>query len=149
MEVPPPKSLEGSQVKINMLLSRLPRLKSGIDPRLAFAGTFHIDERYTDLQLAYQQSSRGQIPDRIPAEMYCHTLTDSSILSPKLNELGYQTLTLFALHTPASLFEGRNFDVKRVIEERLLKQLNVYLQDPIENCLAVAADGSNSSNFYG
>ncbi|MBI3428596.1 MAG: NAD(P)/FAD-dependent oxidoreductase [Actinobacteria bacterium] len=142
MEVSPPKSLDGSQVKINMLLRRLPRLKSGIDPRLAFAGTFHIDERYSDLQLAYQQSSRDQIPDRIPAEMYCHTLTDSSILSPELNELGYQTLTLFALHTPAPLFEGRNIEVKRVIEEKLLNQLNRYLQDPIEECLAIAADGS-------
>ena len=142
MGVSPPASLDGSQVKINMLLRRLPRLKSGIDPKLAFAGTFHIDERYSDLQLAYEQSSKGQIPDRIPAEMYCHTLTDSSILSPTLNDLGYQTLTLFALHTPASLFDGRNEEVKRVIEEKLLSQLNRYLQDPIEECLAIATDGS-------
>ena len=39
-----PESLEVAQLKINMLLSRLPRLKSGVDPRLAFAGTFHINE---------------------------------------------------------------------------------------------------------
>ena len=142
LKVAPPNSLEGSQVKINMLLSRLPKLKSGIDPRIAFAGTFHIDESYSDFQRAYEESSRGQIPALIPAEMYCHTLTDSSILSPELNELGYQTLTLFALHTPAALFDGRNEEVKKVIENKLLKQLNRYLKDPIEDCLAIAKDGS-------
>ena len=45
---PEPKSLEGSQLKINMLLTRLPRLKSGMDPRLAFAGTFHANESFTN-----------------------------------------------------------------------------------------------------
>ena len=34
-----PASLEGSQLKINMLVSRLPRLKSGVDPRPAFSPT--------------------------------------------------------------------------------------------------------------
>ena len=142
MGAPPPKSLEGSQVKINMLLRKLPRLKSGIDPKIAFAGTFHIDERYSDLQLAFRQSRDGRIPDRIPAEMYCHTLTDNSILSPELNGSGYHTLTLFALQTPASLFDRRNEEVKRIIEKRLFNQLNQYLVDPIEECLAVATDGS-------
>ena len=33
-----PASLDGSQMKINVLLKRLPKLKSGIDPKLAFAG---------------------------------------------------------------------------------------------------------------
>ena len=32
-----PSSLQGSQLKINMLLTRLPQLKSGVDPRVAFA----------------------------------------------------------------------------------------------------------------
>jgi len=29
-----------------MVLKELPKLKSGIDPRKAFAGTFHVDESY-------------------------------------------------------------------------------------------------------
>jgi phytoene dehydrogenase-like protein len=135
-------SLDGSQVKLNMLLTKLPRLKSGIDPELAFAGTFHLDERYSDLQLAFKQSSQGQIPDRIPAEMYCHTLTDPSILSPKLQREGFHTLTMFALHTPASLFDTNHDEVKDVIVAKLLSQLNEYLLDPIEECLATAEDGS-------
>jgi phytoene dehydrogenase-like protein len=142
MGTTPPKSLEGSQVKINMLLKKLPRLKSGIDSAIAFAGTFHFDERYSDLQLAYAQSAAGKVPDRIPAEMYCHTLTDNSILSDELNAQGYHTLTLFGIHTPASLFDKNEVAVKKEITEKLFAQLNRYLIDPIEECFAVANDGS-------
>jgi phytoene dehydrogenase-like protein len=142
MNQKPPASLEGSQMKINMLLRKLPRLKSGVDPEKAFAGTFHFDEKYSQLQLAYQQSSSGQIPDRIPAEMYCHTLTDSSILSGPMVEAGFHTLTLFAIHTPAALFDEDHDRTKAIITSKLLSQLNEYLLDPIEECLAVAADGS-------
>ena len=139
---PPPASLEGSQVKINMLLRKLPRLKSGLDPRIAFAGTFHIDERYSDLQKAYKQSAAGNIPDGIPAEMYCHTLTDPAILSNELMDAGYHTLTLFGIHTPASLFDKDNEGVKQEITSRLFGQLNEYLVDPIEECLARNSDGT-------
>jgi phytoene dehydrogenase-like protein len=139
---PAPKSLDGSQVKVNMLLTKLPRLKSGTDPKLAFAGTFHFDERYSDFQLAYEQAAAGNIPDIIPAEMYCHTLSDTSILGAELIAKGFQTLTLFGMHTPASLFEKDNSGSKAIILERLLNQLNQYLVDPIESCLAKNSDGS-------
>ena len=142
MGTPAPKSLEGSQVKINMLLRKLPRLKSGVDPRQGFAGTFHFDERYSDLQKAYAQSAAGIIPDVIPAEMYCHTLTDTSILSPELVASGYQTLTLFGIHTPAALFDKDNEGTKKEITARLLRQLNRYLLDPIEECLAKNSNGT-------
>ena len=142
MGTPAPKSLEGSQVKINMLLRKLPRLKSGVDPRQGFAGTFHFDERYSDLQKAYAQSAAGIVPDVIPAEMYCHTLTDTSILSPELVASGYQTLTLFGIHTPAALFDKDNEGTKKEITARLLRQLNTYLLDPIEECLAKNSDGT-------
>jgi phytoene dehydrogenase-like protein len=138
----PPKSLEGSQVKVNMLLTKLPRLKSGTDPKLAFAGTFHFDERYSDFQRAFTQADAGQIPDVIPAEMYCHTLSDTTILGPELIAKGYQTLTLFGMHTPAKLFESDNSGSKAIILKRLLDQLNQYLIDPIESCLAKNSDGS-------
>jgi phytoene dehydrogenase-like protein len=138
----PPKSLDGSQVKVNMLLTKLPRLKSGTDPKLAFAGTFHFDERYSDFQLAYDQAAAGKIPDIIPAEMYCHTLSDSSILGADLVAKGFQTLTLFGMHTPATLFEKDNSGSKAIILDRLLNQLNQYLIDPIESCLAKNSDGS-------
>ena len=142
MGTTPPKSLPGAQIKINMLLKKLPRLRSGEDPREAFAGTFHFDESYSEFQIAYDEAKAGKIPTKIPAEMYCHTLTDPSILSKELVDQGFQTLTLFGMHLPADLFEKDNTGAKAIVKERLLNQLNQYLLDPIEECLAVAKDGS-------
>ncbi len=137
-----PDSLEGSQVKINMLLSRLPRLKSGIDPRLAFAGTFHVNESYSQLEAAYHGARAGEFPQPLPLELYCHTLSDPSILSAELIERGFQTLTLFGLHTPASLFDPNPEVAKVQAKERAIASLNQYLLDPIESVLAPCRDGS-------
>jgi phytoene dehydrogenase-like protein len=133
---------EGSQLKVNMVLRRLPRLASGIDPRDAFAGTFHIDESFTDLERAYEEAQQGKLPERIPAEIYCHTLTDPTILSAELQKAGYHTLTLFALHTPYRLFVSDNEGMKQEALSRLLRQLNRYLIDPIEECLARDSSGN-------
>jgi phytoene dehydrogenase-like protein len=137
-----PESLEGSQMKINMLLSRLPRLKSGIDPKLAFAGTFHVNESYSQLESAYKSAKSGNIPSDLPLEMYCHTLTDPTILSPELRDKGYQTLTLFGLHTPASLFDKSPDEMKSSAKKAAIESLNQYLLDPIESVLAQSQDGS-------
>ena len=137
-----PKSLEGSQMKINMLVSRLPRLKSGVDPSLAFAGTFHINESFSQLEAAYKSAQAGAIPSDLPLEIYCHTLTDPTILSPELAAAGYQTLTLFGLHTPAALFDKSPDAARAAAKEAALESLNQYLLDPIESVLAVCEDGS-------
>ncbi|OYV05312.1 MAG: hypothetical protein CFE26_12250 [Verrucomicrobiales bacterium VVV1] len=139
---PVPEALEGSQVKINMLLSRLPRLKSGIDPRLAFAGTFHVNESYSQLETAYHGARAWEFPQPLPLELYCHTLADPSILSAELIEKGFHTLTLFGLHTPASLFDPNPETAKAQAKERAIASLNQYLLDPIESVLAPCGDGS-------
>ena len=134
-------SLEGAQIKINMLLKRLPRFKSGIDPALAFAGTLHINESFSQLERAYDQAVMGKIPEIIPAEMYCHSLTDPSILSSELQSQGYQTLTLFGLHTPATAFDESNKVTTNEVLSRALAGLNGYLEEPIEEVLAYSKDG--------
>lgn len=134
-------SLEGSQIKINMLLKRLPQLKSGIDSKLAFAGTLHLNESFNELERAYDQAVMGNIPDVIPAEMYCHTLTDPSILSPELQAEGYQTLTLFGLHTPATAYEENNKATTKLVLERAIAGLNKYLAEPLEDVIAMSKDG--------
>jgi phytoene dehydrogenase-like protein len=138
----PPLSLQGSQIKMNMLLTRLPRLKSGVDPRIAFAGTFHINESYSHLDQSYRIAAGGKMPDRLPLEMYCHTLTDPSILSPELAQQGYHTLTLFGLHTDASLFDAHPEQARENAVKSALASLNEYLEDPIESVLARNSDGS-------
>ncbi|MBU6313509.1 MAG: NAD(P)/FAD-dependent oxidoreductase [Actinomycetales bacterium] len=132
----PPASLEGSQMKINILLKSLPQLKSGIDPRLAFAGTFHAHESFSECEATYEAAITGVIPEKLPIEMYCHTLTDPSILSDELHDAGYQTLTLFGLHTPATLFDADNEVAKAAALKAALASLNQYLVEPIENVIA-------------
>jgi phytoene dehydrogenase-like protein len=133
---------EGAACKVNMLLRRLPRLKAGhIDPRDAFAGTFHIDESYEQMETSYRQAAAGQLPDRLPAEMYCHTLTDASILDEDLRAAGYHTLTLFGLDVPYRLFEQEHDARKAETLRRYLAGLNRLLAEPIEECLAVDRAG--------
>ena len=136
-----PKSLEGSQIKINMLLKSLPRFKSGVSASDAFVGTLHINEGFTQLERAYQQAKAGSLPDELPLEMYCHSLTDNSILSNELNQQGFHTLTIFALHTPAKLFDTDHEKVKEIARQRALAALNQYLVEPIEEHLATDKNG--------
>ena len=136
-----PKSLEGSQIKINMVLKSLPKFKSGIDARDAFVGTLHINESFNQLEKAYQQAKSGVFPDELPLEMYCHTLSDPSILSDELIRQGYHTLTIFGIHTPAKLFEKKPSEVKEIAKERALAALNQYLEEPIQNHLAKDSNG--------
>lgn len=103
-EAPTFPSPEGAQLKVNMLLTRLPRLRdAAVDPRDAFAGTFHVNEGYAQLERAHGEAAAGRIPVLPPLEIYCHSLTDPSILGPGLVGT-HHTLTLFGLHMPARLF---------------------------------------------
>ena len=133
---PHPQSLDGSQMKINILLKRLPKLKSGIDPHLAFAGTFHANESFSQFEQTFIGAKSGVMPSKMPIEMYCHTLSDPSILGADLLEAGYQTLTLFGLHTPASLFDADNEVARDVALVSALASINEYLAEPIEDVIA-------------
>ncbi|UUU19561.1 phytoene desaturase family protein [Streptomyces sp. DSM 40750] len=138
----PPAPAEGAQLKVNMLLKRLPRLRDeSVDPREAFAGTFHIAEGYGQLAAAYAQAASGALPEAPPSEIYCHSLTDPTILGPDLVDQGYQTLTLFGLHTPARLFEADNDAVREELLKSTLAQLDAHLAEPLADCLATDADG--------
>ncbi|MCX4572488.1 NAD(P)/FAD-dependent oxidoreductase [Streptomyces sp. NBC_01571] len=137
-----PTPAEGAQLKVNMLLKRLPRLRdSSVDPREAFSGTFHVAEGYEQLATAHAQAAAGALPDAPPSEIYCHSLTDPSILGPELVEQGYQTLTLFGLHTPARLFAHDNDAVRAELLKSTLAQLDAQLAEPLADCLATDAEG--------
>ena len=138
----PDRTDEGSVFKINMLLRRLPRLNAKKYPATeAFCGTFHSDEGYNQMNASYDRASGGCLPEQTPCEMYCHTLTDNSILSPELREQGFHTMTLFGLDAPWSLFVRDNGAMRREAEKKFLASINQWLEEPIESCLAVAHDG--------
>jgi phytoene dehydrogenase-like protein len=134
---------EGSVFKINMLLGRLPKLKARkYPPEQAWCGTFHSDESYEQMNASYGQAAKGQLPEKTPCEVYCHTLTDESILSPELREQGFHTITLFGLDAPYSLFAKDNEKVRKQAERKFLTSMNQWLEEPLEDFLAVARDGS-------
>jgi len=139
----PDRTNEGSVFKINMLLHRLPKLKdTRNDPIDAFRGTFHIDEGYEEMMTSYRQAAEGRLPDKLPSEIYCHTLTDDSILSPELRAKGFHTLTLFGVDTPWSLFTKDNVAMRERAQAKFVEGLNSWLAEPLEDCLAKARDGS-------
>jgi phytoene dehydrogenase-like protein len=138
----PESTDEGSVFKINMLLRRLPKLKATrYAPAEAFCGTFHSDEGYDQMNVSYDQAGEGRLPDKTPCEVYCHTLTDDSVLAPELREKGFHTMTLFGLDTPWSLFARDNRTMRKLAEKKFIESMNQWLEEPLENCLAVARDG--------
>ena len=134
----------GAQVKVNLLLKRLPRLAdTSVTPEQAFGGTFHINETYTQLQTAFDEAAAGKIPSTLPCEIYCHSLSDPSILGPELQESGAQTLTVFGIHTPHALVTPENNDeMRQKLQEAVLRSLNSVLAEPIEDVLMRDAHGN-------
>jgi phytoene dehydrogenase-like protein len=133
---------EGSQLKVNMVLARLPRLReAGLASERAFAGTFHANETAGQLQLAYEQAAGGRIPETVPCECYCHSLSDPSILSAGLREGGVHALTVFALHMPARLFRADNEGARARALAATLRSLDGVLGEPLEGCLLRGPDG--------
>lgn len=129
----------GAQLKINMLLTRLPALRDGSAlPDAAFAGTFHINESYGQLHAAWQQAGLDTIPTVPPCEIYCHTLSDRSILGPELD--GCHTLTLFGLQMPPAVFDAPSATTRAV--EATLSSLNSVLAEPIQSVIATDAHGN-------
>ena len=133
-----PAKPEGAQVKVNLLLSRLPHLKDeSVDPVAAFGGTFHINETWTQLGDAYDRAAAGAIAAPLPAEIYCHSLADPSILSVELQQSGAQTLTVFGLHTPSRLTASA-----AELQAAVLASLNSVLAEPVESLLLTDASGA-------
>jgi phytoene dehydrogenase-like protein len=132
----------GAQLKVNFLLSRLPRLKSGIDPRIAFAGTLHLGEDYSDLERAYAEAAAGRIPSPLPGEVYCHSLTDPSILGDVPD--GTHTLTYFGLHLPAALFDdpATRAERKELAVRSAIAVLDQHLVDPVSSVVARDSAGN-------
>ena len=127
----------GAQIKVNMLLDRLPRLASGLDPTIAFAGTMHLEESFWDIETAYATTAAGNLPAVVPSEVYCHSLSDPSIL----NGHPGATLTLFGLHTPVELFRSDPEASRARAAEAALTALQKHLAEPLLDCLARDADG--------
>ena len=139
---PAPELAGGAQVKVNLMLRRLPRLRDDtVTPEQAFGGTFHINETWSQLQTAFTAAAAGRIPAPLPCEIYCHSLTDPSILSPGLRDSGAATLTVFGLHVPHELQRSAGDVMRQQLTDAVLASLNSVLAEPIQNVLMDDAHG--------
>lgn len=138
-----PDSAPGAQVKVNLMLRRLPRLRDGsVTVEQAFGGTFHINETYSQLEAAYRRAAEGAVPEPLPCEIYCHSLADPTILSDELRASGAQTLTVFGLHTPHHLMTaGTPERLRDTLTSAVLTSLNSVLAEPIHDVLMEDAEG--------
>ena len=132
---------EGSQLQVDMVLERLPRLRSGVSPPMAFAGTVHVAESYDQLQQAFLEAQEGFIPEVPPGELLCHSLTDPSVLGPLAME-GKHVFTYFGVQTPARLFSGHVDAQRDETVLRVLDAINVYLEEPLETLVTLDRDGN-------
>lgn len=138
---PSPELAEGCQVKVNLMLRRLPRLRDdNVTPDQAFGGTFHINETWTQLDDAFTAADSGRLPAPLPCEIYCHSLTDPSILSPELRTSGAATLTVFGLHAPHRL-QAADPDATEHLTAAVLESLNSVLAEPIQEVVMTDAHG--------
>ncbi len=139
---PEPVSAPGSQVKVNLMLRRLPALRDAqVTPEQAFGGTFHINETWSQLDTAYNAAATGAVPDPLPCEIYCHSLTDPSILSADLRDSGAATLTVFGLHVPHRLAVSDPTGMRDRLTAAVLASLNSVLAEPIEDVLLTDSHG--------
>jgi phytoene dehydrogenase-like protein len=140
---PEPTQAQGAQVKVNLMLRRLPRLRDeSVRPEQAFGGTFHINENLSQLDAAYDRAVGGSVPDPLPCEIYCHSLSDPTILSDELSRSGAQTLTVFGLHTPHHLITAADPDGMRArLTDAVLASLDSVLAEPIRDVVMSDAHG--------
>ncbi|OKH67464.1 hypothetical protein EB72_03420 [Mycobacterium sp. SWH-M1] len=138
-----PDGAPGAQVKVNLMLRRLPRLRDdSVTVEQAFGGTFHINETYSQLESAYRRAAEGAVPEPLPCEIYCHSLADPTILSDELRASGAQTLTVFGLHTPHHLMTaGTPERLRDTLTSAVLTSLNSVLAEPIHDVLMEDAEG--------
>src|SRR6185312_6293370 len=84
---------------------------------------------------AYREAAGGRIPGLPPCEIYCHSLTDPSILGPAERAAGMHTLTLFGLHMPARLFRADNERARAEALRATIRSLDSVLAESIMDCV--------------
>ena len=124
----------GSRLTVDLLVTRLPRLRSGVDPAVAFGGVLHLNQGYAALASAHADAARGLLPRHPPGEVHCASLADPSAVTDAPR--GTHTLTWTGHHAPAHLFDT-DHDRRREEAVRLaLGALEEHLAEPLDAVLA-------------
>jgi phytoene dehydrogenase-like protein len=112
-----------------------------VPPASAFAGTLHVNECYSQLERAHDLAVAGEVPDHLPCEVYCHSLTDPTILSPALAASGAHTLTVFGLQVPGSDPAATDDAWRDRLQRSVLASLASVLAEPVEDLLLTDGAG--------
>lgn len=126
-------------MKVNILLKKLPKLKANISAQDAFAGTFHINQSYSQMETSFQEALQGKFPTHLPCRnLLSCTLTDPSILSNQMVAEGFHTLTLFGFDVPyRQISKQTTRNKKNNSKKAYLQAISQYLEEPIETALPV------------
>ena len=130
-----PRLAPGAQVKVNMVLRRLPRLRDErVTPEQAFAGTFHVNETWTQLDTAYSQAAAGRASGSVTvrgllpfADRPEHPVGRAARLGRADDDGVRPAHTALAGRTPTP-------DASRLTES-VLASLNSVLAEPIQDVL--------------
>jgi hypothetical protein len=105
-----------------------------LDPRAAFAGTFHINECCAQPQQTHTDAAAGVVPELISCEICCYSRPDRSILGMDLAATDAQALTLLGLHVSAWPFRAAR-NAQRELVSAALRSLNCVLAKPTEDVI--------------
>jgi phytoene dehydrogenase-like protein len=83
----------------------------------------------------------GAVPDPLPCEIYSHSLTDPTILSPALAASGAHTLTVFGLQVPGPDPGVSGAAWRERLQRAALASLGSVLAEPVEDLLLTDAAG--------
>ena len=134
----PDERPEGAQLKVNMLLARLPRLRDdSVPPEEAFTGTFHVNETYAQLEAAYARGERR--PHAVPAAVRDLQPLADRPEHPRTGRERPHADAVRAAHAGAAVRAGRW--ARREVLAAALRSLDAVLAEPIEDCLLRGPDG--------
>ena len=132
----------GAQVKVNMVLQRLPRLRdNSVTPEQAFGGTLHVNETWTQLDAAYSQAAAraatgsAAVRDLLPfADRPEHPV-------PRAARRGRSHDDGVRSAHAAFVFGGATPRVRDRLTDAVLTSLNSVLAEPIQDVLLSDAHG--------
>jgi phytoene dehydrogenase-like protein len=111
--------IDGVTVKVNMTLRELPNFRA----RPGINEPHHTGQVNTPLTVAewkegHRKANAGELPEKIWAELYLHTVYDQSVAPP-----GVHTLSVFAQYVPHRFAHGDWNSRRREVGERVVASI--------------------------
>ena len=130
----------GAMLRINLVVDRLPTLRSGVDPFVALGGTLRVAHGYEQLRTAYADAAAGRLPSAPPGWLDCPSFTDPTILGD-LSLTGAHVLSYTGWFQPPAVFQASPETTRAEAVRRALETLDEHFAEPIMECVATDEHG--------